>query len=268
MKHYINKNWEALLAHNNLNDFDELWNLDIGWFEEPNDRRGGWSGVSRLEIQDDSGQSHGFYLKRQQNHNTRTWRHWLQGEPTFAREFRNIQLFITHDISTVEPVYFCWRIHKGQNQAILMTKELEGFNSLDAPCYARESSIMQDRSQRESIMAAIAEQMRKMHQKRFRHNCFYSKHVFIKLGSQGWEVRFIDLEKLSRSLTVERAMLRDLYTFPRRISGWRKVDRLQFLKIYLQEDKRSEKVKSVWRQINARMKSKNKFILSETDQDL
>ena len=75
----------ALLERNGLADFDALWNLQLDAVDEPNTRRGGWSSVFRMDL---DGQ--GFYLKRQSNYLTRTL-HSPLGEPSFAREFRNIQ---------------------------------------------------------------------------------------------------------------------------------------------------------------------------------
>ena len=45
MKEYQANDWEQLAHSNGLDSFDAIWTLDIGWFEEPNQRRGGWSGV-------------------------------------------------------------------------------------------------------------------------------------------------------------------------------------------------------------------------------
>ena len=256
MKEYIGKGWEQLLRSNNLGDFDSIWNLEAGWFEEPNERRGGWSGVSRIELKTEDGQSVGMFLKRQENHNTKTITSPIKGIPTFAREFKNIIRFINNDIPTVEPVYFCYRFSNGNYQAILMTKELEGFDSLDADDYLRDGAIMQDKVQREKIMTSVANAMRKMHDSHLRHSCFYSKHVFIRQSGENWDVKFIDLEKMHWELFKYYARFGDLYTFPRRISGWGRKDRVRFFQIYTQEKKLSAKSKLLWRKIDSRMKVK------------
>ena len=64
MQEYIGKGWEKILRDNGLADFDSIWNLDAGWFEEPNKRRGGWSGVSRISLKTEEGGSLGMFLKR------------------------------------------------------------------------------------------------------------------------------------------------------------------------------------------------------------
>ena len=75
-----------LLQRNRLDSFDALWALQLDAVDEPNTERGGWSSVYRLDLGDSA------YLKRQSNHLTRSLRHPL-GEPTFAREFRNIERY-------------------------------------------------------------------------------------------------------------------------------------------------------------------------------
>jgi hypothetical protein len=76
-----------LLERNGLADFDALWNLQLDAVDEPNTSRGGWSSVFRMDLE-----GQGFYLKRQSNYLTRTL-HSPLGEPSFAREFRNIQRY-------------------------------------------------------------------------------------------------------------------------------------------------------------------------------
>lgn len=261
MKEYISHGWEHVLRLNKLENFDPIWNLDIGWFEEPNERRGGWSGVSKISLKTENGGSVGVFLKRQENHNTKAWSSPIRGMPTYYREFKNILRFIAKGLPTAEPVYFGYRFKNNKSQAILMTKELEGFESLDSDLYGRNGALMQDRVKRERIMEAVARVMRKLHDHHFRHNCLYSKHIFLRSIGKEWEVRIIDLEKLNRSLFKRNAIMRDLYTLPQRISGcWRRNDRLKFLKIYMQEDKLSSRSKLIWREIDNKLRARNKSL--------
>ena len=41
---------DATLDGCRLDDFDAMWSLELGFVEEPNVRRGGWSGVSVAEL--------------------------------------------------------------------------------------------------------------------------------------------------------------------------------------------------------------------------
>lgn len=258
MEAYIGKEWEQVLRLNKLDSFDSIWDLKADWFEEPNERRGGWSGVSRIKLKTDAGEEVGMFLKRQENHNTKTLFHPIKGEPTFYREFKNIFRFLDNGISTVEPVYFSYRYKGGQCQAILMTKELEGFQALDSEYFARDGINMKSRESRLQIMSLIAKELRKMHRLGFSHNSLYAKHVFVNTKGD-WEVKLIDLEKSSRRLSKESAMMRDLYSLPRRAKGWRVSDRVEFLRIYRQEKKLSPGSKLIWRKIHNRMKLRNKL---------
>jgi len=259
MKEYIEDRWESVLKLNKLDHFESLWGLEVGWFEEPNKRRGGWSGVSRISLKTENGGVVSLFLKRQENHNTKVWNSPFKGIPTFYKEFKNIQRFIAYGIPTVEPVYFGYRYVKGKSQSILVTKELEGFASLDAAIYSREGLLMQNRERRKEMMVAIVDGMRKMHNYHFQHNCLYDKHIFVRQVGNRWDVKFIDLEKLGRSFFQKSAVIRDLYTLTRHISGWRQSDKLKFFKIYMQEEKLSPRSKLIWREIHNKMKAKNKF---------
>ena len=116
----------GLLERNGLADFDALWNLQLDAVDEPNTSRGGWSTVFRMDLE-----GQGFYLKRQSNYLTRTL-HSPLGEPSFAREFRNIQRYQQLGIPALEAVFFGERKVAGERRAILMTRALDGWNDLDS----------------------------------------------------------------------------------------------------------------------------------------
>src|SRR3990167_8002126 len=100
MSAFIAAQDRALLEHHGLASFEALWALKLEAVDEPNTERGGWSSVYRLELGDAA-----FYLKRQSNHLTRTLRHPF-GEPTFAREFRNIKRYTTLGIPALQAAFF------------------------------------------------------------------------------------------------------------------------------------------------------------------
>ncbi|HBC23227.1 MAG TPA: lipopolysaccharide kinase, partial [Pseudomonas sp.] len=87
MNDFIAQADRPTLERHGLASFDALWSVQLTAVDEPNVERGGWSSVFRLELDDSA-----FYLKRQSNHLTRTLAHPF-GEPTFAREFRNIRRY-------------------------------------------------------------------------------------------------------------------------------------------------------------------------------
>lgn len=242
MNDFVNPAWQSVLTHNGLADFDALWGIDAGWFESPNRRRGGWSGVSRLELTRPEGTACTVFLKRQENHGTFSFRHPVQGVPTFEREFRLIQRYRAAGIPTLEPVYFAVR---GQ-RAMLMTVALDGFLPLD-------SLAGNWQPYRKEILATVALLTRKLHDARIQHNCFYPKHVFVKVDAGGTaEARVIDLEKSRWRPLRLICTLRDLDTLNRYARGWRRTERLYFLKTYLGLRTLTPKARRLWRTLAKR----------------
>jgi len=228
--HFASDKAQSLLLADGLVGFDQLWSLEASWFEEPNKRRGGWSGVSRYQLHDGTL----VFIKRQENHFCRDWRSLFRQIPTFRREFKNILTFQKHGIPTLEPIYFGQRTVHGKVQAILVTKALHGFQSLESPEYQSLSKL--ELLRRANLVSALGETIKRMHDSHFQHNCLYAKHVFIKINPDlTVEVRLIDLEKAKRSFFRRTAMLRDLGTLHRHTKGWRSSDRLRFLLAYTQE---------------------------------
>ena len=234
MRDVCNDTWRSTLAANGLADFDALWNLPPDWFEPPNDRRGGWSGVSRHRLRLADGGEVGVFVKRQQDHCYRSLRHPLRGRPTFERELRNIQAYRACGVPTLEPVYFGWRWQRGHQQAILITRELEGFCSLLEVQRQWAEQGPPPRAQRLALLEALATLAGRMHGCGLQHNCFYPKHLFLRPRANGWELRVIDLEKTKYRRFRDAARVRDLSTLGRYARGWSRSDRLRFFLRYLQ----------------------------------
>ena len=260
MRDFISESWREILAHNGLADFEALWALEAGWFETPNERRGGWSGVSRFELQRPLGGTVGVFIKRQKNHRARTILHPVGGVATFEREFQRIVAFQQHGIPSLEPVFFGVR-GAGKNQrAILVTAELAGFVPLDALIAAWGRDGVPPLPARLPVIKAVAALAAKMHSCRIRHNCFSPKHVFVRVGTDGQaEARVIDLEKSrSHQLSIDRCAQRDLYSLSHYSPAtWRKTDRVRFLKLYLGLPRLTAEAKRLWRNVVARSAEKD-----------
>lgn len=258
MKDFINERWRSVLAFNKLDDFDALWKLDAEWFEAPNRRRGGWSGVARCDLllpneQREGERTAAIFLKRQENHNTRSLLHPLRGIPTFLREFRRIMAYRGYAIPTLEPVYFGMRGCGQDQRAILVTEELTGFVSLEAyeqtwVCNSHDVPW----HERMRVLRAVAGLLREMHAHGIRHGCFYPKHVFVCIRADGSVgARVIDLEKSRRRPAVMCA-LRDLYSLNYYASpAWNRADRIRFLKRYLGIPHMNAYARWLWRTIAA-----------------
>ena len=50
MRGFLDPDSRTVFAANGLDGFDAFWRLPEDWFEPPNRRRGGWSGVSRHRL--------------------------------------------------------------------------------------------------------------------------------------------------------------------------------------------------------------------------
>src|ERR1051325_1758321 len=123
MNDYMAAEWQRIFEFNGLRSFADFWKLQATWFEEPNQRRGGWSGVARCELKLPEGGTTRVFLKRQENHGTRTVAHPIPGVPTFVREFENIQLCARLGIPALKALYFGCRNEGGNQRAVLLTEE-------------------------------------------------------------------------------------------------------------------------------------------------
>jgi len=248
---FFGEGWREILQHNGLDSFDALWNLDVEWFEEPNERRGGWSGVARIQLKTPEGKKIGAFLKRQQNHMCKSLLHPIRGVLTFAREFDNINRFKQLNVPALEPIFFGQRHIEGNYQGILLTRELEGFSPMDdEKFHPVKGGVLASIKARRALFERLAEMLRRLHAGKRQHSCLYFKHIFIKpLSQDKFDVRLIDLEKARWQPLVSRAVFRDLYSLSRHAEHWNRTDYMRFFLIYRQEQHLSPASKKLWRAI-------------------
>ncbi len=259
MRAYQANDWKQLAHSNGLDSFDAIWALDIGWFEEPNQRRGGWSGVSQAELVLADGGRAGVFIKRQQGHITRTPAHPLAGGLTFRREFHNLKRLQTCGVPTLDVLYFAERKVDGKRQSILITRELSGYQSLDDCIQNWQQTGWPDKRAWHRFITRLAGVARLMHQNRMQHNCFFPKHIFLKDIDAEPDIRLIDLEKAKHTFSVEQAMLRDLDTLNRRTSGVTTTERLRFLLAYYGQRRVDSRVRKTWKKLVELMHRKGRF---------
>lgn len=233
----------ALLERNGLADFDALWNLQLDAVDEPNTSGGGWSRVFRLDCE-----GQGFYLKRQSNYLTRTL-HSPLGEPSFAREFRNIQRYRTLGIPALEAVFFGQRKVSGERRAILMTRALDGWNDLDALLAQWPQLTVQ---QQQAILLACGRLARQLHALRQVHGCFYPKHIFLQADGDAYRAQLIDLEKTRPLLLGQRDRVKDLEPLLRRAPVWSESEVRALLAAYLDQPHDSALVSAWLERLNVR----------------
>ena len=259
MQEYQASDWKALASNNGLDSFDAIWALDIGWFEEPNQRRGGWSGVSQAEFVLPDGDHAGVFIKRQQDHTARTLAHPLAGVLTFSREFHNLNRLHACGVPTLDILYFAERKLDGKRQSILITRALSGYQSLDVCIKNWQQTGWPDKLAWHQFIDRLAGIARLMHQHRIQHNCFFPKHVFLKDINAQLDIRLLDLEKAKHTFCAEQAMLRDLDSFNRRTLGVTTTDRLRFLLAYYGQQRIDSQVRKTWKKLVRQMRRKGHF---------
>ncbi|PKO25129.1 MAG: hypothetical protein CVU35_05700 [Betaproteobacteria bacterium HGW-Betaproteobacteria-8] len=242
---YISERWHSTLQQNHADNFEALWQLQQdNWFEAPNYRRGGWSGVCKAVLSLEDGTQANVFIKRQENHFYRSWRHFFQQRPTFEREFRKILAFNKYGIPAVELLYYGQRMEHGKLRAILVTRELEGYQALGDDQTMIFSGM--DFARRKRLFGSVAAAMRQMHAHRFQHSCPYPKHLFVKAQADGsFQTCFIDLEKARRRLSAKKAGLKDLGILHRHTRNCSRTDRLRFFLAYRQEKRLSKESKAM-----------------------
>jgi hypothetical protein len=135
-----------------------------------------------------------FTLKRQSNYLTRTL-HRPFGEPTFAREFRNISRYRQKAIPALQAAFYGERKVAGEYRALLLTRALDGWNDLDS---LLEQWPALSAAQHHAILVACGQLARKLHGVGQVHGCFYPKHIFLQATGDGYAAQLIDLEKPGR----------------------------------------------------------------------
>lgn len=232
--HLFNHNTtEALFSLNHCSEFEQLWALDSPWFEEPNYRRNGWSGVIKYELKDEQGNAIPVFIKRQENHNCKTFLHPLKGIPTFRREYINLKSLDAKKIPTLTWLYYGERIKEGKAQSILITQSLEAYQSFEAffsDNTLNEQTITQ-------IMHTAAKNTRRLHDAHFRHGGLYPKHFFVNVDNEKSDVRLIDLEKLKWYPFSFQVRFNDLSRIIRRRAPVSKQMLHIFLSAYLKHGK-------------------------------
>lgn len=207
-------------------DFDFYWQQQGEWVEEPNQRRGGESGVQRLSTE--SGQM--LYAKRQIGHIYRSFLHPF-GRPTVLRELDAINSFEQLGVRVPRIVY-CGveRDAEHQWQALLVTEALDGFVDIDS-WHARGARERYGKALHDRVLEDLAANLARMHRGHWQHGCLYGKHVFVKVIGEGdqatAEVALLDMEKCRRRISCQRAAYNDLHQLRRHSSlndgEWRKL---------------------------------------------
>lgn len=221
---------QALFANHGLLTWQDWWTRDIQWYEAPNQRRGGWSGVGQLVLQDDDGGQTTWFVKKQQNHGRRTWRHPLTGEPTFRREWQRLQALSADGIGVPQAVMYAEKHATGTQQAILVTKQLADYQDLDQ--ILQHWSVMTV-GERRGLLSALATQLRQFHDYGWVHRALYPKHIFVCRTVVPPQMALIDLEKTRQTRCAWRRARFDLAALQRHTVALSRHERLYFFRVYM-----------------------------------
>lgn len=193
-------------------DFNDWWARTGEWVEEPNQRRGGESGVQLLIPE--TPEQPLLYSKRQINHMFSSLRYPF-GHPTALREKNAIQNLERLGAKAPKLVFY-GAIKKDKDwYALVVTEALTGFIDLDE-WYKQQESQPLDNALISSVLEQVAINFYKMHLGGWQHGCCYSKHIFVKTDpAHAPQAAFIDLEKARCRWPAHRAALHDIKQFGR-----------------------------------------------------
>lgn len=210
--------------------FAYFWSQRGEWVEEPNQRRGGESGVQRVVTEN----GRLIYIKRQVGHIYRSWLHPF-GRPTVLRERDALEGLRLLDVG-IPKMIFCGAERDESNQwrGLLVTAALEGFQEIDN-WYASGEREHYGEVLHEQMLEELASTLARMHRGRWQHSCLYMKHIFVRVTGEGAsakpEVALLDLEKCRRRITAAGAAQHDMKQL-RRHSSFKAADWQKLIYFY------------------------------------
>ena len=228
---FVSKHYHSVLSSTSYDNFDSIWASEINWFEEPNYRRGGWSGVGRVELIPNKGASLFAFVKKQLNHGRLTWKHPFKGEPTFRREFNRLVYLENHNFIAPKVLFYGESNLGGDQKAVLVTVALDEFQSFED--VLRGWWVGAGNKNQQKLLNAIAFELRRFHNLGLVHRALYPKHIFIKNIEGDPQVGLIDLEKSRFSYFGAYRAFFDLAALNRHTLNLRLSQRMYFLKQYL-----------------------------------
>ena len=195
--------------------FEYWWHAMGEPVEPPNVRRNGKSGVERLTTENGV-----LYIKRQHDHLFYSLR-YPAGYPTAMRESHAIKLIGRIGVRVPEVVFAEAHHIDGQWRAVLVTRNLEGYQDL-AQWYAGGGRERLGMEQHRSFLHKLGSVLGLLHRYHWQHTCLYPKHIFVTPGDDGHlpDIALLDLEKARRRLLPGKAAKRDLAQLKRHAKMW------------------------------------------------
>ena len=239
IKKWYQPEMEPLLREAGLLDIESASQQNFDWFEAPNRRRGGWSGVSRIELNPEAPEAErrAVFLKIQQNHFYIAPKTCFMKRLTFEREFTAMQALRPHSEAIPQVVMFAKWQENGNQGSILVTEALDSWIPL-RPWLLGELNLPQpDEETLQRVIGAIAQTAKEINQAGWIHMCFSAKHIFLKEQLDGiFAVRVVDLEKTRKRVGLARRTIKDCSHFLRHTPNLTDSDKTHFLKAYFNTD--------------------------------
>ncbi|MFP6807024.1 MAG: lipopolysaccharide kinase InaA family protein [Pseudomonadales bacterium] len=202
------------MQHINLQHFLDL---ELEYFEPVNIRRGGWSGVARVEFADQA-----YFIKRQVNHTYRNPSRFFLKSPTLRREYNNFLKLKNLSIGTPEIILYA----EDGADAMMVTRELTGF--IDLNTYLSRVTATEPRRQ---VFTCLTEIILRIHSNNLHHGCLYGKHVMVD-EAKPTNIALIDLEKMKFAPRKRYNACKDVSQLIRQTQGMFDSERNQILSAY------------------------------------
>ena len=198
-------NYESLshsefLISRGYSRFEDFWDLPHIFVDDINYRRGGWSGVSVLNLPDDDSQRK-YFIKRQVNQFRYSMRKPF-GALTFEHEVNAIKRNQKLGLPAIDLA--CWGVNKESRstRGLLVTVDI-GIASLEEFLVSYQLSPSLD-----MLLYRCGEQLLEMHSNGIQHGALYPKHIFI--DQQTGRINLIDFERARKRSSVRKAITADL----------------------------------------------------------
>lgn len=235
----VSTQWETKLKKAGLLDLEAVANRQFDWFEPPNHRRGGWSGVSRITLDPEmpTEDQTTVFLKIQQNHWFRAPHTFFRRQLTFVRELEAM-MQITPIISFMPEILLFGQWTTGPDAgAVIITKALDGWIPLSDWLQGKNNLVPPDQDTLLRVLKAIASTSRKLNDAGWVHLSFYAKHVFVRPNKDAaYDVCLIDYEKCRRHVFPGYRYIKDCSQFMRRTPLMTDDNKRNYLKFYFQTD--------------------------------
>ena len=240
-KFRVSQKSETILAEAGLLDIEAVVGREFDWFETPNQRRGGWSGVSRIVLNPEASQEdqEAVFLKIQKNHCYRSPNKYFRKQLTFVRELEAMEQVAAIIRYTPEVLFFAQWSSGADAGAILITKSLDGWLSLADWLRGEKGLVPPDETTFLNVLKEIAMTSRQLNNAGWVHFGFSAKHIFVRPrvnADTAFDICLIDYEKCRKHAFFGYRTMKDCSHFIRHTPKFSDAHKRYYLKSYFQTE--------------------------------